>query len=281
MGRVGEALVYIVEERLLLKKLLLVGGICLLSLSGCGEPEQGLQKVRVAVEGTYPPFSYVTPEGELAGFDIDISRALCTQAEFDCNLVAQDWDGMIPGLLARKFDAIIASMSITEERKKRVAFTSKYYATPARFVHAKGSGIELDSEGMAGRTIGVQRATTHDHFLTDNYGDQVQIKRYASQDDAYLDMTAGRLDLLLADAVATKVGFLDKQEGYEFIGPGFTDPKWFGEGAGIAARPGDRALVERFNKAIEAIRTNGVYEQIQSKYFDFNVYGETPLSTVH
>jgi len=263
------------------KNLLIVGAVWLLSLSGCGETEPGWQKVRVAVEGTYPPFSYVTPDGELAGFDIDIALALCNQAELDCNLVTQDWDGMIPGLLARKFDAIIASMSITEERKKRVAFTHKYKATPARFVRAKGSDIQIDPHKMLDRTIGVQRATTHDQFLTDNYGDQVQIKRYASQDDAYLDMTAGRLDLLLADATALQFGFLDKQEGYEFVGPGFTDPKWFGEGAGIATRPGDRALVERFDKAIEAIRANGVYEQIQSKYFDFNVYGETSPPTSH
>ena len=264
-----------------MKNLWVVGLVWLLSLSACGKPEQGLQKVRVVVEGTYPPFSYVTPEGELAGFDIDIARALCTQAKLECTLAAQDWDGMIPGLLARKFDAIIASMSITEERKKRVAFTRKYYATPARFVCAKGSGIQINPQAMAGRTVGVQRATTHDQFLTDNYGDQVEVKRYASQDDAYLDMTAGRLDLLLADAIALQFGFLDKQQDYEFVGPGFSDPKWFGEGAGIAARPGDQALIEQFDKAIEAIRANGVYEQIQSKYFDYDVYGETLPSTSH
>jgi arginine/ornithine transport system substrate-binding protein len=232
-------------------------------------------KVRIGVEGAYPPFSSVSPQGELQGFDIDIAKALCAEMKVECTLVQQDWDGIIPALLARKYDAIIASMSITEERKQKVDFTNKYYQTPARFVTRKGAGIEISKEGLEGKKVGVQRATIHDSFLTDNFGDTVEIVRYGTQDEANLDLVAGRVDLLLADSVALANGFLKTEEGadYEFVGPPYNDPKWFGEGAGIAIRKGDTELKEMFNQAIDAIRANGTYDQIAQKYFDFDVYG--------
>ncbi|MEJ2097484.1 MAG: ABC transporter substrate-binding protein [Deltaproteobacteria bacterium] len=231
--------------------------------------------VRIGVEGAYPPFSYVTPEGELAGFDIDIAKALVAAMGAKIELVAQDWDGIIPALLARKYDAIIASMSITEERKKKVAFTNKYYNTPAKFVCKKGAIQTFSREALKGKNIGVQRATIHDRYLTDNYGQDVNIKRYGTQDEAYLDLVAGRVDLLLADSIALSDGFLKKPEGkdFQFIGPDLTDKRWFGEGAGIAIRKQDTDLVELFNAAIKKIRADGTYKKIQDKYFDFNVYG--------
>ncbi len=233
------------------------------------------KKVRIGVEGAYPPFSFVNPDGTLGGFDIDIANALGEAMGAEVVLVAQDWDGIIPALLARKYDAIIASMSITEERKKKVAFTNKYYQTPAKFVCKKGTMDTFSREGIKGKKVGVQRATIHDRYLTDNYGKDVTIKRYGTQDEAYLDLTAGRVDMLLADSVALSDGFLKKPEGadYQFIGPDLNDPKWFGDGAGIAIRKQDTDLVEKFNKAIDTIRANGVYKKIQDKYFDFNVYG--------
>ncbi len=232
-------------------------------------------KIRFGVEGAYPPFSYVTPDGKLEGFDIDIAWALCEQMKVECKLVAQDWDGIIPALMAKKYDAIIASMSITEERLKKVDFTDKYQQTPAKFVRKKGSGIEISEESLKGKTVGVQRATIHDNFLTDNFGDSIEIKRYGSQDEAYLDMTSGRLDLLLADSAAMEDGFLNSDQGadFEFVGPGYTDPKWFGDGAGIAIRKGDDDLREQLNKALAEILANGKYKEIQDKYFDFDVYG--------
>ncbi len=234
------------------------------------------KKVRVGVEGAYPPFSYVTPEGELAGFDIDIAKALVAAMGAEIELVAQDWDGIIPALLARKYDCIIASMSITEERKQKVAFSKKYYNTPAKFVAKKGDIPEFSREAIKGKNVGVQRATIHDRYLTDNYGDDVTIMRYGTQDEAYLDLVAGRVDLLLADSVAISDGFLKKPEGegYEFVGPDLNDPKWFGEGTGIAIRKEDTDLVEKFNAAIDQIRSDGTYQKIQDKYFDFDVYGE-------
>ena len=234
------------------------------------------KKVRVGVEGAYPPFSYVKPDGELAGFDIDIAWALGEAMGVEVTLVPQDWDGIIPALLARKYDAIIASMSITEERKKKVAFTNKYYNTPAKFVCKKGTISNFSREAIKGKNIGVQRATIHDRYLTDNYGKDVNIKRYGTQDEAYLDLVAGRVDLLLADSVALSDGFLKKPEGkdYQFIGPDLNDPRWFGEGTGIAIRKQDKDLVKMFNAAIDKIRADGTYKKIQDKYFDFNVYGD-------
>ncbi len=214
--------------------------------------------VRIGVEGAYPPFSYTTADGKLAGFDIDIAIALCKAMGVEYKLVAQDWDGIIPALMAKKYDAIIASMSITEERKKKVAFSNKYYNTPAKFVCKKNTVKEFTKATLKGKTVGVQRATTHDSYLTDNYGKDVKIKRYATQDDAYLDMAAGRVDFLLADSVALSDGFLKKPEGkdFEFVGPDMTDVRWFGEGVGVACRKKDKDLVEMFNKAIDQIRAD-------------------------
>jgi arginine/ornithine transport system substrate-binding protein len=239
------------------------------------------KKVRLGVEGAYPPFSSVTPDGKLVGFDIDIANALCAEMKVECDLVQQDWDGIIPALLARKYDAIVASMSITEERKKSVDFTNKYQQTPAKFVRKKGSGIDVTADAITGGSgkikVGVQRATIHDNFVTGVFGNKVEVVRYGTQDEANLDMVAGRIDLLLADSAALAVGFLETQDGkaYEFVGPNFTDPKYFGPGAGIAVRKDDSDLREMFNKAIAAIRADGRYDAIAKKYFNFDIYGAT------
>lgn len=258
-----------------MKKLALVFSLIVFLMAGTLQAKDW-DKIRIGVEGAYPPFSSITPEGELVGFDIDIAWALCEEMNAECELVPQDWDGIIPGLLARKYDAILASMSITEERKRKVAFTNKYYHTPAKMVAHNDFVVKVLKGKQWKKKIGVQRATIHDKYATDNFGDQVEILRYGTQDEAYLDMKAGRLDLLMADSIALSDGFLNQpgNEAYEFIGPDFTDPRWFGEGAGIAIRKQDKDLVEKFNKAIDGIRANGTYKKIQDKYFDFNVYGE-------
>lgn len=231
--------------------------------------------VRIGTEGAYPPFNYIDKDGNLQGFDIEIAEALCEAADMECEFVTQSWDGMIPALLAQKYDAIIASMSITEERKQRVDFTKKYYQTPARFVKHKDSDIEITDEDLEGLTVGVQRATVSANFINDNFDDVLDIKSYATQEEANMDMVSDRLDLLFADAVVLQNGFLDTDPGadYEFVGPSYTDEEWFGEGIGIALRKGDDELRKKFNKAIETIRENGTYQEINDKYFDFDVYG--------
>ncbi len=263
-----------------MKKLLVV--FCLIALVCAAGTvyAKDWKVVRIGVEGAYPPFSWTTADGQLKGFDIDIAKALGKAMGAEVKLVPQDWDGIIPALLARKYDCIIASMSITEERKKKVAFTNKYYQTPAKFVCKKGTMKDFDRAGVAeataGKKIGVQRATIHDRFVTEQGAKSAVIKRYGTQDDAYLDLVAGRVDMLLADSVAMLDGFLNKPEGadYQYIGPDLNEKKYFGEGAGIACRKQDKDLVEKLNKAIEQIRADGTYKKIQDKYFDFDVYGE-------
>jgi len=229
-------------------------------------------KIRIGVEGAYPPFSSIEKDGTLVGFDIDIAKALCKEIGAECVLVPQDWDGIIPALLARKYDAIIASMSITPERKKKVAFSDKYYNSPAKFARKKGSGITISKAGLKGKTVGVQRATIHDDFVTKEF-EGAKIKRYGTQDEAYLDAIAGRVDLLLADAIAMDEGFLKKDgKDWEFVGPNFSEEKYFGVGAGIAVRKGERELAKLFSLAIKVIRSNGVYHMINGKYFANDIY---------
>lgn len=237
--------------------------------------------VRIGSEGAYPPFNYIDSEGNLVGFDIDIANALCDAAEFKCEFIVQDWDGIIPGLLARRYDAIIASMSMTEERRQVVDFTDKYYATPAKFVKERSRDLEIPedyaeaNEVLSGMTVGVQRATIHENFLRDNFPD-VDVRVYASQDEADLDLTNGRVDLVMADSVVLLEGFLSQEEGadYEFVGPDYFEEEWHGEGIGIAIRKGEDDLREAFNDAIEKIREDGTYQKINDAYFDFDVYGQ-------
>ncbi|MBL8512179.1 MAG: ABC transporter substrate-binding protein [Betaproteobacteria bacterium] len=231
-------------------------------------------KIRIGVEGAYPPFSQIGTDGKLQGFDIDIANALCAELKAQCTLVQQDFDGMIPGLLSRKIDAVIASMTITEERKRSVDFSDKYYQTPARMVAKAGSNLVVTPEGLKGKRIGVQRTTIHDRFATAEFK-QSEIVRYTKQDDVFLDLASGRLDGALVDSIAAAVGFLKTPagKGFAFVGPVYDDPKYFGIGAGIAVRKADTDLRNRLSAAITAIRANGVYKKIQDKYFDFDVYG--------
>jgi arginine/ornithine transport system substrate-binding protein len=240
---------------------------------------QTAQKVRVATEGAYAPFNFKDANGELQGFDVDIAKALCAKAKFDCEIVAQDWDGIIPGLLAKKYDAIIASMSITEERKKSVAFSGKYYQTPARFIAKKDSGLEISEAGLKGKSVGVQRATIHANYIHQTYGNVVNIKEYDTQENANLDLASGRLDAILADSVVLQEGFLNKPEGkpFGFFGPELRG-KIFGDGAGIALRKEDDKLRTGFDAAIKEIRADGTYKKINDKYFPFDVYGPEPQS---
>ena len=234
-----------------------------------------IQKVRIGTEGAYPPFNYIDENGDLAGFDIDIAKALCEAAGVDYEFVVQDWDGIIPGLVAKKYDCIIASMSITEERDKKVDFTKKYYQTPVRCVASEADKLELFLNGINGKTMGVQRGTVGANLARGKFGDSVEIKAYATQDEANMDLAAGRVDMVCADSVILQTGFLDTEEGegFQFFGPSFRDEKYLGVGIGIAVREGDDDMRKLFNNAIDKIRENGTYKKINNKWFDFDVYG--------
>ncbi len=254
-----------------MKKSLTISSV-LLSFSLLFGASATAETLRIGVEGAYPPFSSVDKDGKLGGFDIEIARALCADMGVECKLIKQDWDGIIPALIARKYDAIVASMSITEERKEKVDFTNHYYKSPARFIHKKGADHEISVAGLKGKSVGVQRGTVSDKFITGTFGEGVDIKRYGTQEEAYLDLNAGRLDFVFADAfVLLEFTGSDKGKDYEFIGDSYTDPKYFGEGIGIAVRKGDKELTDRLNKSIENIRKSP-YDKVREKYFEFEVF---------
>ncbi len=231
-------------------------------------------KLRIGVEGAYPPFSEKTASGELIGFDIDIANALCAEMNRECEMVEQDWDGMIPGLLSKKYDGIVASMSITPERQKKISFSGKYYNTPAKLAAKAGMFKEDTAAALAGKVIGVQSATIHADYAKATFKDS-EIREYGTQEEVYLDLTAGRLDAIMADSIAILDGFLktDAGKGFAFFGQNHTDPKFFGVGAGVGVRKGDDDLRNAFSAAIKAIRANGKYKAINDKYFDVDIYG--------
>jgi polar amino acid transport system substrate-binding protein/arginine/ornithine transport system substrate-binding protein len=232
------------------------------------------ENLRICVEGAYPPFSQVNDSGAVEGFDIDIANALCAQMGVSCDMVQTEWDAIIPALEEGKCDAIIASMSITEERKQRVEFTNKYYQTPARFVAREGVAWDATDAGLAGKTVCVQRGTIHQAFMEGELPNAA-LSLYPTQEEVYLDLVSGRCDASIADSIAILDGFLntDAGKGFAFFGPSFSIPKYHGEGAGIALRKTDTALRDRFNAAIEAIRASGEYGKISEQYFPFDIYG--------
>jgi ABC-type amino acid transport substrate-binding protein len=152
--------------------------------------------VRIAIEGVYPPFNYVDPQGNPKGFEVDLAKTLCDMLGRKYQFVVLDWDGMLTGLLAGKVDAVMASMSITDERKKSVAFTQKYYEEQGSFVAAKGSGLVISPEGLKGKRIGVQRSTTWSGYVENTYPGAA-IVYYDNDDRGLLDLLAGRIDTYL------------------------------------------------------------------------------------
>lgn len=184
-----------------MKRLLgaIVAGV-LVATAVAGASAGEWKKVRIGVEGAYPPFNYIDSEGNLKGFEVDLADELCKRIEAECEYVVQDWDGIIPGLLAKKYDVIIASLYITEERKKKFDFTQKYYQTPGRLVVRKGTKLEVSEEGLKGKTIGVQRATAFERFLRDTYP-SLDLRVYATQDEVNMDLVSGRIDAAMADVV--------------------------------------------------------------------------------
>jgi lysine-arginine-ornithine-binding protein len=243
--------------------------VVVLAAAGAAQAQQ-VSKIRIGTEGAYPPFNYITAGGELAGFDVDIARALCDKIQVECEFVTQDWDGIIPGLLAKRYDAIVASMSITEERQEVVDFTDRYYTNSLVFVAREDAGIEdLTPKALAGRTLGTQSATISAAHLEDNYSDST-IRLYPTQEEAYRDLAAGRLDAVLADFGVTYIWLEESDEGQccGFVGEAVLS----NDEIGIAVRKEDDELREAFNRALEEIRADGTYKQINDKYFEFSIY---------
>jgi polar amino acid transport system substrate-binding protein/arginine/ornithine transport system substrate-binding protein len=228
------------------------------------------QTLRVGVEGNYPPFSMIAPDGKLSGFDIDIANALCAEMKVTCNLVQQEWDGMIPALNARKFDIIVASMTITEERRARVDFTNPYYDVPSRWVAKAGAFTEATPAALKGKKIIVLRNSPRAKFVQDNFKES-EVLLVAKETEVYMELAAGRGDIALGSSVVSGEAFLKKPEGRGFAQVGQPITIGAGGGVGIALRKGEDDLRNRLNAALAAVRTNGVYDALAKKYFDFPI----------
>ena len=224
--------------------------------------------LRLGVDPTYPPLEYKQPDGRLAGFGIEIGEALCAELRARCEWVESNWDGIIPALNAKKFDFIVASMSITDERKQAVDFTDPYYTNKLQFVAPKSVDFKTDKDSLKGKVIGAQRATIAGTWLEDNMADVVTIKLYDTQENAYLDLSSGRLDGVLADKFV-QYDWLKSDAGKEFEFKG--EPVFDNDKIGIAVRKGD-PLREKLNAALKEIVADGTYKKINDKYFPFSIY---------
>jgi len=247
--------------------------------------------IRIGTEGAYPPWNAKDESGKLIGFEVELANFLCIYMEADCTIVEQDWDGMIPGLLMKKYDAIMAGMSITDERMKTINFSQGYADEVASLAVMKGSslegmdtpkGINLSKGGsdvkkalktltaaLAGKTIGVQTATIHQNFLESGDVGTVKIRTYKTQDEVNLDLAAGRIDAALAAAVAFTDYAEKSGKPVVLVGPTFSGGA-FGNGVGVGIRKGDTALLKRFNKAIDQARKSGKIRELAIKWFGFD-----------
>jgi polar amino acid transport system substrate-binding protein/arginine/ornithine transport system substrate-binding protein len=202
---------------------------------------------------------------------VDIAAALCDKMKARCEIVAQDWDGIIPGLLARKYDMIVASMAITEQRRQRVDFSDKYKDTISRFIGKKGVPADVSPAALKGKAIGVQRGSIQAGYLSQNYKDS-ELKFYDTPQAAELDLVAGRVDYILGNMVTYFVGFMKTSDAknFAFVGPDLKGGL-LGDGNGIAVRKGDSELLSKVNAALAAIRVDGTYDRITAKYFPFKL----------
>ena len=225
-------------------------------------------KLKIGTEGAYPPFNLIDASGQVGGFDVEVAQALCAKLQAECEVVTSDWDGIIPALNARKFDFLMASMSITEERQQAVDFTAPYYTNKLQFIAPKSVDFKTDEKSLDGKVIGAQRATIAGTWLEDNLDDVVEIKLYDTQENAYLDLTSGRLDGVLADTFVNWEWLKsDAGKGFEFKG----EPVFDNDKIGIAVRKGD-PLREKLNAALKEIVEDGTYKKINDKYFPFSIY---------
>ena len=248
-------------------------------------------QIKIGTEGAYPPWNSKDSAGNLIGFEVELANELCKIMNHDCTIVEQDWDGMIPALVSRKFDAIMAGMSITGERMKTINFSQGYADEVASLAVMKGSKNEglktmsainlsdvsadeqatLDvlTKAFKGKTIGVQTATIHQNFLESGLMGNVKIRTYKTQDEVNLDLSAGRIDAALAAAVAFTDYAEKSGQGVVLTGPTFAGGD-FGNGVGVGIRKGDSKLLNDFNAAIDKARDDGIISKLAIKHFGFD-----------
>ena len=258
-----------------MKKLLMTAAAVLaLAFSGIAGASAQTVKVGFSPEA-YPPFFNPDASGNWTGWEVEIIGAICAEAKLECEMTPIPWDGLIPALTSKKIDAIMNSMSITEERKKSIAFSDKYYNTPTAIIGPKSEKFGATPADLKGKILGVQVSTTHSAYAKKHFADAAEIKEYQTQDEANQDLAAGRIDATQADSIALDA-FLKSDQGAaccDLKGHVAEDLEILGPGVGAGVRQDDNELREKFNTAIKAIRENGKYDEITKKYFDFDIYG--------
>lgn len=253
-----------------MKKLLSVSLIGLAVAAASSAQARDYDHVRIGVDVPYVPMEYRTAEGDLTGFDIDLGNAMCEEIGVTCEWIEQEWDGIIPGLLSRNYDAVMSSMTINDERRQQVLFSEPYITMPSAWFAASDLDItEANEETLEGLTIGVQRGTLQDNYVTDKYSSIADISRYSTADDMVLDMDAQRLDIVFLDFPIGQSTLVENEDAdYTIVGEQISEPKeYFGDGFGIAFRQRDEALAEKFNEALATLQENGTYDEIHARYF--------------
>ena len=257
-------------------KLGFAAAVALTTAAGAAFADDMVVKFGVAAE-PYPPFTVKGADGKWSGWEVDLRDAVCKEIKAKCEWVETAWDGIIPALVAKKFDVIWSSMSITEERGKTIAFTDKYYKTGLAVLAAKNSSFKPDPDGLKGKILGVQVSTTGLDYATKYFKGVVkEMKTYQTQDEVNQDLAAGRVDAVQADSL-TLQAFLDSDAGKaccKLLGSVADDPVVLGKGVGGGVRKEDTALKDKLNAAIKAVRASGEYDAISKKYFAFDIYGK-------
>ena len=252
--------------------------VALLVLTVCtvGEPSRAeappAATLRIASEGARPPYNYLD-NNELAGFEIDLGRALCAQMKVSCTFVTQDWDGLISGLRHDRFDAIMAAMEITDARREKIDFSKPYVRMPPALITGRDSPLSDPSpEGLAGHTIGVEADGPHQAFLDDVYK-KSDIRRYGTIEDAELDLAAGRIDTVIGDKDALHDFLKNRKEGHccRLMPDIPRDANYFGDGIGIGVRKSDPALKARLDAALDVVMADGTFDKLADKYFGFPI----------
>lgn len=243
---------------------------CALSAGLVAAAQAAALKIGIAAE-PYPPFSVKQSNGKWSGFEIDLVNDICKEIKAQCEISEVAWDGIIPALTSKKIDVIFNSMSITSEREKTIAFSVPYYYTPAQFIAPKGVKLSLTPAGLAGKIIGVQGSTSNAEYVKKYYEKTSSIKYYNTQDELNADLAAGRVDIMLEDAVAA-IDFLNSKDGAGLEGKGMAprDPL-FGSGVGAGLRKQDVALKKQFDTAIKKMLANGEFSRLQKKYFSIDI----------
>lgn len=251
------------------KSLCATCAVSILALFTTHSGDASAQGLKIASEGYYAPFNFIDENGDLAGFDIDIANALCDAMGESCELVQNDWDSLIPGLVDKQYDAIVASMSITPEREEVVAFTLPYYSNMLTFVGKTGVHTDVSPSGVKGKSVGVLRSTVSSSYLEAEFGDVVNITLFDTQEDALTGLVSGDVDLVLGDNLPSYDWLQsEKGQGHEFVGE-FID---INDRIGIAVRQDDPELLDKLNGALIEIIENGTYQEINAKYFPFSIY---------